>query len=86
MEKEVREGEKGEEEETKFKQENSNYSTQEAEAERHEDLCESKASLVSMVSSKPARATQRNPVSNKHTSQNPTNQAKIKTKNPDMKE
>jgi hypothetical protein len=41
-----------------------NPSTQEAEADLIEDLCEFKASLVYRGSSRTAKAAQKNPVSN----------------------
>jgi hypothetical protein len=47
-----------------------NPSTREAKAEAEASISEFKASLVYKVSSKTARATQRNPVSKNNTKQN----------------
>ena len=49
--------------------------------QRQVDLCEFEASLVYRVSSRTARATQRNPVSKTKTNQ-PTNKTNKQTKNP----
>jgi hypothetical protein len=55
-----------------------NPSTQ--EAERYLDLCEFKASLVYRVSSRTARATQRNPVSKNQKEKQKTKNNNNKTK------